>query len=157
MTNVFRHRRGATEPQTVPVDSATVIEIGDAVYLNTDDALPAGDLAWSTNLAGTQEAFHDVFLGIAMQQSRALDTKDIRIATKGVVEMICASATFEPGDLVGLDDNAGGTALLPQQVIAVATENLAIGRVATRVGSAATVVEVRIVGTNMHGGPQAMA
>ncbi len=46
-----------------------------------------------------------------MQQSRAGDTQDIRVATTGVFEFACAAATFEVGARIGVDDNAGGTAL----------------------------------------------
>ena len=37
----MRWRYGDTYPVVLPVDSATVIEIGDLVYLDTDDAKPA--------------------------------------------------------------------------------------------------------------------
>jgi hypothetical protein len=42
-------------------------------------------------------------------------------------------------------------------VKSVATENLAVGRVAKRVNPAGTSVLVEIVSTVMRGGPQAMA
>ena len=41
MANTMRWRYGDTCPVVLPVDSATVIEIGDMVYLDTDDAKPA--------------------------------------------------------------------------------------------------------------------
>ena len=41
MANTMRWRYGDTCPVMLPVDSATVIEIGDMVYLDTDDAKPA--------------------------------------------------------------------------------------------------------------------
>jgi hypothetical protein len=157
MADTMRWRYGDTNPVVIPVDSATTIEIGDLLYLNTDDARNAAALAYNTNLATTQEDFHDLFLGVAMQRSPSGDSESIRVATTGVFEFACASATFEVGALVGADDNAGGTALEDQQVIAVATENLAVGRVAKRVGSADTKVLVDIVATVSHGGPQAKA
>lgn len=160
MANKFRSLKGDQQIKKVPVDSATVIEIGDLVYLDTDDAKPAGDLAYGASLAATQESFHDIFLGVALDQSRSGDTEEIRVATPGgqaVFEYDCASATFEIGDLVGMDDNAGGTALLDQQVIAVASENLAIGRVSRREPSAVTKVQITIHSTVMQGGPQAAA
>ncbi len=144
------------------VDATTVIEIGDLVHLNTDDALPASSIndiggAGPADLATAQEILHDAFLGVAMQRSRDGDTTPIRIATRGVFELDATSATFEIGDLLGADDDSGATALEAQKVIAVASENLAIGRVARRVTAADIRVFVEIVGTITHGGPQAAA
>jgi hypothetical protein len=158
MTNTMRWRYGETNPVVLRVASATVIEIGDLVYLDTT-AKPAGALAYGASLAATQEAFHDAFAGVAMQQSRAGDTQDIRVATTGVFEFACASATFDVGARVGADDNAGGTALLNQQVIAVAgtSPQLSIGYCAKRVNPEGTAVLVDVIGTVTHAGPQAAA
>ncbi len=41
MADSLRWRYGETNPIVLPVDSATVIEIGDLVYLETDDVRPA--------------------------------------------------------------------------------------------------------------------
>ena len=157
MANLLRWRYGETNPVMCPVDSSTVIEIGDLVYLDTDDAKPASAQADAGTEAGNQEAFHDNFLGVAMQQSRDGDTADIRVATSGVFEFVCPSGTFELGDLLGVDEAASGTALEDQKVASVAGENLAVGRCAKRVATASTSVLVDIVSTVLHGGPQAMA
>ncbi|RIK72633.1 MAG: hypothetical protein DCC68_26205, partial [Planctomycetota bacterium] len=116
-----------------------------------------GDL-WNTNLATTQEAFHDKFLGVAMQRSRAGDTDPIRVATTGVFEFDCVSGTYELGTLVS-PDQTGGNNLRNQQVRSVTgtQHNLAIGRVAKRLGTAGTRVLVDIQSTVMTGGAQAMA
>ncbi|REK19166.1 MAG: hypothetical protein DWQ37_01885 [Planctomycetota bacterium] len=158
MANTMRWRYGETNPVVLPVASATVIEIGDLVYLDTT-AKPAGDLTYGASLAATQEAFHDSFVGVAMQQSRAGDTQDIRVATTGVFEFACASATFDVGARIGVDDNAGPSALLNQQVIAVNNANpeLSIGYCAKRVNPAGTSVLVDVIGTVTHAGPQAAA
>jgi hypothetical protein len=157
MADTLRWRYGETNPIVLPVDSATVIEIGDLVYLETDDVRPASSLADQGTEAQNQEAFHDKFAGVAMQRSRAGETTPIRVATTGVFEFPCPSATFEVGALIGSSDNAGGTGLERQQVEGVATENLAVGRCAKRVNPAATAVLVDIVATVSHGGPQQMA
>ena len=94
MANTMRWRYGETNPVVLPVASATVIEIGDLLYLDTT-AKPAGLHSYGASLAATQETFHDTFAGVAMQQSRAGDTQDIRVATSGVFEFACASATFD--------------------------------------------------------------
>lgn len=156
MANTMRWRYGETNPVVLPVASDTVIEIGDLVYLDVT-AKPAGGGTYGASLAAAQEWLHDRFAGVAMQQSRAGDTAEIRVATTGVFEFPCASATFEVGARIGVDDNPGGTALLDQQVIAVATGSpqLSIGYCAKRVNPAATSVLVDIIGTLTHAGPQA--
>ena len=158
MANTMRWRYGETNPVVLPVASATVIEIGDLVYLDTT-AKPASGSTYGGSLAAAQETFHDKFAGVAMQQSRNGDTQDIRVATTGVFEFVTASATYEVGARIGADDNAGGTALVNQQVIAVNAANpeLSIGYCAKRVNPAGTGVLVDIVGTVSHAGPQAAA
>ncbi|MBX7164816.1 MAG: hypothetical protein K1X74_00585 [Pirellulales bacterium] len=161
MSDTMRWRYGETSPVVLPVDAATVIEIGDLVTLEVDDARPAGLITigggGAANLAAAQEAFHDKFAGIAMQRSRAGDTTPIRVATRGVFEFDLASTTLEVGALVGVDDTAAGTALENQKVIAVATPNLAVGRVAKRLNPAGSKVLVDIVSTVSHAGPLAAA
>ncbi len=158
MANTMRWKYGETNPVVLPVASATVIEIGDLVYLDTT-AKPAADLAYGGSLAATQEAFHDKFAGVAMQQSRAGDTQDVRVATTGVFEFVCASETFEVGARMGVDDNTGGTVLLNQQVVTVTAANpeLSVGYCAKRVNPQGTSVLVDVVSTVSHAGPQAVA
>lgn len=155
MSNVQRHRYLDPEPIVAAVDSETVIEIGDMLFLDTDDVKPASSIAAGSSLALTQEAFHDKFAGIAAQQSRSGDTDDIRVDTKGVHEFPCESATFEVGDLIG-PAVGSGFAIVDQKVVKVATANLAIGRCAKR-GTSVTKVMVKITSTVMDGGPQVMA
>jgi len=155
VSNTMRWRYGDTAPVMLPVDSATVIEIGDLLYLDVDDAKPASAQADQGTEAANQELFHDNFVGVAMQASPSGNTQPIRVATAGVFEFDCLSATFEVGALLGSDENAGGTALEDQQIVSVATPNLAMGRCAKRVNPAATRVLVDVVSTVQKGGPQA--
>jgi hypothetical protein len=92
-----------------------------------------------------------------MQASGVGDTQSIRIATSGVFEFDCGSATFELGDMVGGVENTSGNALLDQTVAKVAAANLAIGRCARRVPVADTRVLVEIASTVMRGGVQTAA
>jgi len=138
------------------VATATVIEVGDLVSAAAGVIENAADLTWNTNLATTQEDFHDIFLGVACERSRNGDVSALKVNTSGVHEFDCAAATFEIGDLVGPADS-GSSTLMSQKVVAVATANLAIGRVAKRYGSNTTKVLVEIFSTVMHGGAQAMA
>ncbi|MCA9100068.1 MAG: DUF2190 family protein [Pirellulales bacterium] len=159
MADTMRWRYGETNPIVLPVDSATEIEIGDLVWLDTDDAKPASDVSDQLSEAANQEYFHDRFAGVAMQRSGSGDTDAIRVATTGVFEFACASGTFEVGDLIGATEAAGGTELEDQTTVAVGSgnENRAIGRCTRRVASADTRVLVDVVSTVMRGGPQAAA
>ena len=132
MSDKMRWRYGDTNPVVAAVDSGTVIEIGDLVLLSTDDARPAAMQAVQGTKAATQAAFAAIFLGVAMQRSRSGETAPIRVATTGVFEYDCASGTFELGDMVGVNENTAGNALLNQQVAKVTAAQNAIGRVAKR-------------------------
>jgi hypothetical protein len=152
MTDKMRWRYGDTNPVVAAVDSSTVIEIGDLVWQDTDDAKPAASQANYGSKTANQEALGDKFLGVAMQRSRNGDTAPIRVATTGVFEYDCPSGTFELGDLVGADTNAGGTVMLNQQVVKVAMSKYAVGRIAKRQATAVTSVLVDIRSTVMTGG-----
>ena len=152
MSDKMRWRYGDTNPVVAAVDSATVIEIGDLLMQDTDDAKPASMLANQGNKAANQAAFANVFLGVAMQRSRSGETAPIRVATTGVFEFDCPSGTFELGDMVGPDGNVAGTGLLNQQAAKVTTSVGAVGRVAKRQAAAGTTVLVDILSTVMTGG-----
>jgi hypothetical protein len=148
----MRWRYGDTNPVVAAVDSATVIEIGDLVWLDTDDAKPASAQADQGSETANQEKFADNFLGVAMQRSRSGESSPIRVATTGVFELDCPSGTFELGDLVGADENAAGDALLNQQVAKVTASSRAIARGAKREAAAGTSVLVDVRSTVMTGG-----
>jgi hypothetical protein len=152
VTDKMRWRYGDTNPVVAAVDSATVIEIGDLVCQDTDDTKPASAQADQGSETANQQLFAGKFLGVAMQRSRAGDTSPVRVATTGVFEFDCPSGTFELGDLVGVDENATGDALLDQQVDGVGSNANAIGRVARRAAEAATTVLVDIRSKVMTGG-----
>lgn len=159
MTNrmLWRHEHDAV---MVPVDSAQVIEVGDLIWLNTDDGRPAGQVSYAGGLATAQEALVDDFLGVAMSQSISGDIEEVRVKTRGVFEFDCASATFELGDLIAAAANAGNTALENQKVVSLGDGHAdvdvprAIGKVYRRVPTAATKVLVTIRSTVMDGGYQ---
>ena len=156
MANTMRWRYGDTCPVMMPVDSATVIEIGDMLFIDTDDAKPASSQNDQGTEIANQQLFHDLFAGVAMQASRSGDTQPIRVATTGVFEFDCVSTTLEVGDLMSSDENVGGTALLNQTVVKVAAANAAVGRCAKRLNPAGTRVLVDIVSAMLKGGPQAV-
>lgn len=152
MTRVNRLRKA--DPKRIeahPVDSAQTIDIGELCWLNTNDARPADQATYGADLPITQANFAKLFIGVAMDTSETGDTREIAIATEGVFELICAAAQFEIGDLVGVDDNTGSTALLPAQVIASGENGAigAIGRVVRRYGANTTRVLVELLPRKM--------
>lgn len=155
MSDNFRWKYGDTKPVvTKAIGTAVVIELGDLVFQEANgDVKPASSFTWSSDLPTTQDAFANAFLGVAMQRSRSGDTDPIRVATAGVFEFPCASATFELGGLIG-PAKATGNALEDQKVLGINEFDRAIGRVARRVGTADTKVWVEIASGKMAGGTQ---
>lgn len=162
MSDKMRWRYGDTNPVVAAVDSAQVIEIGDLLYQDIDDAKPAGYVGMSNaKPEAAQAGFARLFLGISMQRSRSGDTASIRVATTGVFEFDCPSTAFELGDLIGVfsgplrgDNGLPVLRLWNQQVVKVIDHKSAIGRVARREGSPTTSVLVDIQSTIMTGGIQ---
>ncbi|KKN36564.1 hypothetical protein LCGC14_0772340 [marine sediment metagenome] len=173
MSDKMRWRYGDTNPVWAAVDSETVIEIGDLLFQDEDDAKPASmirdHLGPAEAIGATltpqelQKSFASNFLGVAMQRSRNGDITTMRLATTGVFEFDCFGGTFELGDLIGVDyelpaehpdvDGASETCrILSQQVTKVADSKFAIGRVAKRKASATTSVLIDIRSTVMTGG-----
>jgi hypothetical protein len=145
MADAFRLRHDDTDKFLGAVDSSTVIEIGDLVYLDTDDVKPASSQADQLTEEANQALLASRFAGVAMQASDNGDTQPIRVATDGIFEFPCPSGTWEIGDLVGASENVGGDALEDQQVEAVVRPELALGYVAQREPSAVTIVKVRLL------------
>jgi len=163
MADKMRWRYGDTNPVVAAVDPATVIEIGDLLWQDVDDAKPAslfaagefpGQLPLETpaaRLSALQRSFSEMFLGVAMQRRRVGEIDPIRVATTGVFELDCPDGSFELGDLVGADQDAAGS--LPNQRVAkVADPRSAIARVAKRQPNAVSTVLVDICSTVMTGG-----
>lgn len=126
--NKLRFRSGQVHLVKCRVDAATVIEAGDMVWLDADDAKPASAFAWTTNLATTQGNFAAKFLGIAHQQSVPGDTAPISvdISPTSVYEMDVSSSTYEVGSPLAPDDQSNS--LLDQQLETVASAANAIAR-----------------------------
>ena len=89
----MRWRYGDTNPVTAAVDRDTVIEIGDLLWQDIDDALPAGR-------AMSLKEFKANFLGVAMQRSREGDSTPIRVATTGIFEFDADGGSFTLGDMI---------------------------------------------------------
>ena len=154
--NGARWRYGDTESVTVPVDSATVIEAGDLLYLDVDDAKPASSQLDQGTEGTNQQLFHDNFLGVALEASASGETNSIRVATAGVFEFDILSTTLEIGDILAVDEAASGTQLEDQVVAKATSANAGVGRCVERLNPAGTKVHVRIVSSIVHGGTQAI-
>lgn len=142
----MRHRFGAQYVVRVAVDSATAIQMGDLVYLDTDDAKPASSETWNTDLATTQSNFNNHFLGIAQADhaagSGAVLDFPVDISPLAVYEMDCDEETHEIGDLVG-PSKPTGTSLLAGKVKKVTSAASGCGRCVHRDPTAQTRVMVR--------------
>lgn len=154
MANTMRWRYGDTNPVMLPVGTDTEIEIGDLVYLDSGSAKPASDMADQGSSTLTTQEFQDYFVGIAMQASSVGDVASIRIATSGVFEFECDSATHELGQTMTVAINLAGDQLFDQKVLSTASLPAAIGRCARQVTTASTRVLVDVVSTVLRGGPQ---
>lgn len=146
-----RYLRGETDPVIAPVLTAQAVAVGDLVGLSSGNVVRAEDTTWDTNIATTQAAFALLFLGVSGQRKVAAvarvdansEDNAMRVDCSGVYEFDCASGNFAMGDLVG-PAKQSGNALESQKVVAVATENLAVGRVVEK-GTSVTKVKVRIL------------
>lgn len=138
----------------VPFPASLALSVGDLTYW--DNAAHFGKPATSRSdtgsKAGNQADFAPLFLGVSADQRLSTETSvttvaslptgpsDRMVVTEGIFDCDCASATFEFGDLVGIDRDS--TPLnTNQQVIGVAQPSLAIGFVVKREPTAVTKVQ----------------
>jgi hypothetical protein len=172
MSDKFRYRRGDTKPILMVPDSAAAIHVGDLVFQDpsTKKVRSAASMINQGSETLNQQTLHDLFAGVAMQRGGALESGEVSfnlnplpgqivVATAGEFEFDCPATAFQPGDLVGGCNNAGGTALLAQQIKKVTAVANAIGVAvpeAGAVGVSRTSVVIRIVNTIIDGGQQAV-
>ena len=92
-----------------------------------DELFQAGDSNfWDTDLETSQAAFVQEFSGIALEAG-ATEFQEVPVQVSGIYRMPCASGQYLPGTLVGPNEDSSD--LSNTEVVEVATENLAIGRV----------------------------
>lgn len=159
----FRFLRGDPKAVKLPATVTEPIAVGDACVLVSSKASPAAALGDSGSLAQNQEAAHDIFLGLSMDQKLDNDDRSVMIATEGVWEMDCTAlgSAQDIGALVGLEGT--GTALAVgvanQTAVIVATPNLAIGCLAEYAPIGTTKLKVSLAGvlTTTYKGCQVFA
>lgn len=139
--NRLRFRSGQVNLVRVPVDSATIIEAGDLVWLDSGQAKPASDFTWTVNLATTQALFAAAFLGIAQEPSPEGESTPISvdISPSSVYEFDAASASYALGATLGPDESS--STLMDQQLEAATAVN-SIARTVEK--SDGTVTKVRV-------------
>ena len=148
MTDKMRWRYGDTNPVVAAVRAETVIEIGDLLWQDGDDAEPASECE-------SVAAFKQLFLGVAMQRSRKGDLSPIRVATTGIFEFDCEQdCKWNLGDFMTSGDPFDRIVKrLPNQKVGRVFEHeFAIGRVDKRKRLGEATVYVRIASTVMTGG-----
>lgn len=147
MADVMRFRHA--DPKRVirfPVDSGTVIEVGDLLFLDTDDVKPGTDQASKADATTARQDFADNFAGVAMDSSADGDTADIAVATAGVFEFdTTSSQTFEPFDFIAIDANASGDIPDAQVVDAADANTEAVAYAAKRYGSNTDSVVMELI------------
>lgn len=129
-------------------DGTIAVAVGDLMFHDTNDVKPASSQADGGSEALNQAAFAPLFAGLARDARTVSETTAVTafpVATDVVVEMPCASDTYEVGDRVTVLESAGGIALENQKLTKTTDETLAIGYALKRYGSATTTVLVRLV------------
>ena len=102
MSNNWTYRLPAEDVfvLSLPVDSGTVIEVGDLCYWDTDDVKNAAAIADQGTEAQNKAYFSARFIGVALDASASGETADIRIARVGQFEyaldtaLVAAQAVF---------------------------------------------------------------
>lgn len=163
---IYNSARHVAEPghlRRIPGTVAERITSGDFLVLVSSKGSPATALGDSGTTAQNQEAAHDVFLGVAVDSKAADVAADVLYATRGLFRYPCAALgqAYEVGQPFGMAGTGAGLAVgvAAQEVVPVATNNLAIGKLAENAASGATSVLLEIAGvlSTPWGGCQAFA
>jgi hypothetical protein len=143
MSNRLRFRSGQVELHKLRVDSGTVLNAGDLVYLDGDDVKPASAFPFTTDVATTRSNFAAVFLGICHQSSAVGETEDVSVdlSPLSVYEMELVAGTFEVGDKLACDGDSAG--LKNQKMAKVTNGTLAIARAAEFKAASSTLLRVQ--------------
>ena len=120
MADIQRHKYWPADIVTIPVGSATVIEVGDSIAISSGNAIPVSDISDAGSAGANRAAAAAVFLGVAAKASATGDIDDITVVSAGVVEVDQATAaTADVGDKYGVF--AYATACADQLWVAEAT------------------------------------
>lgn len=150
-----------------PAPASVAISVGDfLLHDDTNDCIQPASAQVTTgldSLAKAQEAFHDAFMGVSQDQRLAAQDKagKVLVATAGrfLVPIADDATARDPGTLYGLNGAVSGGVypIVNQELVVVATANLAVGRAVQQVAAHATEAVIEIESTRTMGGPKAMA
>lgn len=128
-------------------DGSIAVNLYDLLYHDTNDVKPAASQADAGSEAANQAAFAPLFAGLAGIARLSTDgaVTNFPVITDAIVDIDCASATFEVGDKVTVVEQSSGTALENAKLAKTTDETLAIGYVVKRYASASTRVRVRLI------------
>ncbi len=142
MPNNLGFRSGHVVLQKFRIESTSVVEPGDMVYLDETHIRPASEMFWNTDLATTQQNFADVFVGIAHEGSD--DGEDapvsIDVSSASVYEFTVENGTYDNGNPLGPD--GASSKLLNQQLAYADPATQAIARAAEFVDQMTTRLRV---------------
>lgn len=140
------YKRGDRKLVTYPVTAAQTWAKGEALCLVSNALKSLTALGDSGTKAQNQAAARDQFVGISNVAVTSGSPANIQVATAGVFEFDCASATFNAGDLVAPIGTGSGSAVgVSSTSVEVTTDPAgAIGRVVKKYASATTRVQVEI-------------
>lgn len=135
-----RHLTNWPVADQIEVEAApeTLVEIGDLMFLDTDEdppvAKPASSQDDALTEAANQSLFATRFLGISNSKRLASDlvAGPVRIITNRIFELPCVNDDYEVGDFIGAVEADGGEALENQLVTLVDDQEAAIGIVMQR-------------------------
>lgn len=138
-----------------PSPASTMINPGDALWLNSGVLAVASTLAWDSTLAQTQIDFRAKFVGVAIDQKIATDpgTQDVTFDTVGEFFVPCAalSGAHHIGEFVAPDKDTGNN-LLDQQWVIVADAAHGVGVLVEEAANGQTFMKVRLKSFLIDGG-----
>ena len=133
MSGAAYQQFGDRDIRPVRVASATVIRIGDLLYLDTSagQCKPASAFPWTTDLATTRANFAAKFLGVAASASASGDVTDVQVdvSPEALFVIGCIPVLFELGDMLTPAQDGANNALSSIVVEKTATVAAAIARV----------------------------
>lgn len=132
----------------VAVDDTTTINEGDFLFLDTDDAKPASDFTWGSDLATTQATFVNQFLGIAKSSHASGDGAvtdfPVDISPFSVITVNCDEETHEIGDKLTLAKTFGVNSITSNHLKKTSIPTVTCARCVERNAVANTTVRVII-------------
>lgn len=141
--------KGLSNIRHYAFDGTLTVPLYCLMYHDSNDVKPAASQTDQGSEIANQRLFASNFAGLSAESRAATDTDadtDFPIITEEIVDIDCASATWEVGDLVAIDEASSGTALENQKVVKTTDPTCAIGHCVKREASATTTVRVLLEG-----------